>query len=595
MWAADFDRQHGRCVSGLAGDRGSEGHASQMRRRKGSFSVRAAWAIPALALTSIVLGVWGWTSLGTDLDNALYNSAGLFNNGNGAYYENPALSDWHIRLARWGGVVVLFSAALLAVATLLQQRVATTLARRTKQSVVIIGDDPLALTAFEVAQWEARSVLWLGAPAFHSTSLRIIALPWPTQDRAEAVADYTGGADHIVVAHHNDAEALTLVRAARATAPKAFITLLMLDLHLAEDAGATLNEAKTRVLSQGAVAARRLSITHPTFMLARDQNRDRIHALIVGFGQTGQAIARDLIVNCRTTYLALPRLTVIDPQARELEGVLRVRAPEIDACAQCLFIEGEVSGRAVHPGPSVIAKAIADGGPITAAYVCLSTDVEALSAAAMLQSLLRSIDLDAPPIYVRVREVNTIAPSGRANRGLDALIPFGGLASILQASEFLSNARDDSARAFHEGYRALLTPEQRADKTNRAADAWDDLDETYRQANRDAVAHIPAKLASAGINPACWRWVTGLPRLGRGERLYSNDAELEALAELEHERWMAQRRMDGWRWTDQPTKNETRRLHPSLLAYRELTDEVKEYDRANVRQTQSACGGPTSS
>src|SRR5262249_47800032 len=106
---------------------------------------------------------------------------------------------------------------------------------------------------------------------------------------------------------------------------------------------------------------------------------------------------------------------------------------------------------------------------------------------------------------------------------------------------------------------------------------------------RDAVAHIAAKLASADVDPARWRAVHhGLPRLAAGERLFDDDIQLEALAELEHERWNAQRRMDGWRWTDRARKNEARRLHPSLVPYEGLTDDVKEYDRVYVRQTQSA-------
>jgi hypothetical protein len=285
---------------------------------------------------------------------------------------------------------------------------------------------------------------------------------------------------------------------------------------------------------------------------------------------------------------------VIDPQAKALEGVLRVRAPEIDACAQSRFIAGEISGRAVHPEPGAIAKALAEAGPITAAYVCLSTDADALSAAAMLLSLLRSIDVDAPPIFVRVRELNTIAPAGHAGpaeSGLDALIPFGDLESILAASEFLSNAPDAPARAFVEAYRASLTPEQRDNPANRSARPWDELDETYRQNARDAVAHIPAKLASAGVDPGRWRWVTGVPRLGVSDRLFADHAQLEALAELEHERWNAQRRMDGWRWADLPSKNEARRLHQSLVKYAELSDDVKEYDRVMVRQTETACLG----
>jgi hypothetical protein len=49
--------------------------------------------------------------------------------------------------------------------------------------------------------------------------------------------------------------------------------------------------------------------------------------------------------------------------------------------------------------------------------------------------------------------------------------------------------------------------------------------------------------------------------------------------------------MDGWRWADIPKKNEARRLHQSLVGYDDLTDEVKEYDRVYVRQTQTACRG----
>jgi hypothetical protein len=563
-----------------------------MSERKVPASIRAVWAIPILAALAVILGTWGWLHYGIGLNDALYRSIALFDNNNDIYGDKEGLADWRFRTGRWLGAIVVFSTALLALGTLLQQRVSATLARRTKQSVTVIGGDVLATTAFDVAQRAGRSALWLGAPAFGSANLRTIALPWPPQDRARSVIDHAGGSDHIIVAHEDDAEALTLARAARIAAPEAYITVLMRDVRLAEDAGATLNEAKTRVLSQGAIAARSLAIANPPFLIAKERGHERIHALIIGFGQTGHAILRDLIVNCRATYLGLPRITVIDPHAKALEGVLRVRAPELDACAEARFIVGEISSRAVHPEPAQIARTIAEAGPITAAYVCLNTDVDALSASSTLQSLLRSIDLDPPPIFVRVRELNTIAPGGQADRGLDALKPFGDLASILTASEFLSSAPDAAARAFNEAYRASLTPEQRSDPRNRSANAWDDLDETYRQANRDAVAHIPAKLASAGVNPGRWRWVTGLPVLGPGERLYDGPEQLEPLAELEHERWLAQRRMDGWRWTSKPSKNEVLRQHPSLVPYNELSDEVKEYDRVYVRQTQAACAAP---
>ena len=150
---------------------------------------------------------------------------------------------------------------------------------------------------------------------------------------------------------------------------------------------------------------------------------------------------------------------------------------------------------------------------------------------------------------------------------------------------------DVAARAVCEAYRASLRPEVRDDPNNRSARPWDILDETFRQANRDGVAHVPAKMASVGIDPAQWRGVFGLPALHEGQVLFANDAELEVLARLEHERWNAQRRMDGWRWTGADDSDQGRRRHPSLLPYNELTDEVKEYDRVYIRETAAACSG----
>jgi hypothetical protein len=192
---------------------------------------------------------------------------------------------------------------------------------------------------------------------------------------------------------------------------------------------------------------------------------------------------------------------------------------------------------------------------------------------------------------VRLRDANTLAKQGGDQRGLDALTPFGDLDSILEACEFMSDKPDAAARAFNEAYRASLPQEMRDDPSNRSAFPWERLDETYRQADRDVVTHIPAKLASADVDPKYWRGLNGVPRPGPERKLYANDAELEVLAELEHERWNAQRRMDGWRWDDIPRKDEHRRIHPSLIPYEQLADDVKEWDRVKVRQTQHACWG----
>ena len=563
-----------------------------MSRRRGLSSINLAWAIPVLAVATLTLGAWGWLERGIRPDEALYRAMILFDNGNDLYREPPGSTAWQFMIGRWTGAISLFGAGVLALGALAHERFVLALARMTRQEVVIIGGEDIALKAFDATRQARKSVVWIGAPTLEAVSFRSLILPWPPDDHVRTIASYVTAADHVLIAQSDDAGALVLARAARLSAPKAFITVMMRDARLAEDAAAMFNEPRTRVLSAASIAARALSIDHPPFLVARTLAHRRIHALIIGFGQTGQAIARDLIVNGRTTYLAAPRITIIDPNAKALEGVMRVRAPELDECAQFTFIEGRIGTHGVDPHADVLGRAIADGGPVTAAYVCRPVDAEALSTAAMLQSLLRAVNVGEPPIYVRLRDVNTLSGVKAHNTGLNSLTPFGDLDALIAASEFLSDAPDHAARAFSAAYRATLPAEKRDDPSNRSARPWDELDETFRQATRDSVAHIPAKMASARIDPALWLGVSGPPRLPRDVRLFDSEADCERLAELEHDRWNAQRRMDGWRWADLPRKDEARRLHPDLQPYEALSDATKEYDRTFVREAQLICWGP---
>jgi hypothetical protein len=557
----------------------------EMKGKGGLFPFQLLWVIPTAAILTLSLGVWGWLSHQTRLDDALYRSLALFEINNESYIHGVGATDWRFLIARWTGAAAVIT-SLLALAALLHEQLATALARWTKQAVVVIGAAERASGAFEVARRQKRSALWLGAPAFGTAGFSAIALEWPAGERMRTVAAHVWSADHVLVAEANDADALALAKAVRKAAAKARITLLMNDTHLAEEVAVTLNDARTRVLSAGQVAARALHTAHPPFVTAQREGQPRIHALIVGFGTVGQAILQDLVMNCRTTYLELPRIVVIDPAAKAIEGVLKVEAPELDRCAECVFIDGEIGREAVRPDPADIAAALAAGGPLTTAYVSLGDDAAALSTAAILQSLLRGAGVARPPIFVRLREagVLSLSPDDRGD-SLRALTPFGDIQAVLAGSEFLAAEPDDAARALHDAYRTSLPPERLNDPASRA---WESLDETYRQANRRAAAHIPALLASAGIelDPKA----VGLARADRP--LFTDADQLEKLAELEHERWCAERRMDGWRACALGEKQDKlRRLHPDLRSYGELSDATKEYDRVIVRQTQAICTG----
>ena len=61
------------------------------------------------------------------------------------------------------------------------------------------------------------------------------------------------------------------------------------------------------------------------------------------------------------------------------------------------------------------------------------------------------------------------------------------------------------------------------------------------------------------------------------------DDLIERLAESIHDNWALRRVEEGWSYG--PNRDDFRKEHPGLVAYGELSDSEKEYDRTTVRET----------
>ena len=103
---------------------------------------------------------------------------------------------------------------------------------------------------------------------------------------------------------------------------------------------------------------------------------------------------------------------------------------------------------------------------------------------------------------------------------------------------------------------------------------WEELPESLKESNRDQAAHIGTKLAAVG------RGVVPLADWDADRNTGFSHDEIELLAEMEHERWVEQRRLDGW--TPGP-KDIVAKHTPYLVPWSALGEEVKEWDRQAVR------------
>ena len=98
---------------------------------------------------------------------------------------------------------------------------------------------------------------------------------------------------------------------------------------------------------------------------------------------------------------------------------------------------------------------------------------------------------------------------------------------------------------------------------------YEQLPEHYKESNRATVRGIPKKLAAAGY--------VMIPSRSNDPPFSFPGADLERLAELEHELWLESRLADGWQ-PGQPVPEDPKR-HPNLVPWNAISEAVKQSDR----------------
>jgi hypothetical protein len=105
---------------------------------------------------------------------------------------------------------------------------------------------------------------------------------------------------------------------------------------------------------------------------------------------------------------------------------------------------------------------------------------------------------------------------------------------------------------------------------------WEKLREDLRESNRQQADHIATKLRQIGCGI--------MPMTGpQPAAVTFTPEEIEIMAEMEHDRWMAERRVGPEPWVYGPVRDVEHRISPYLVPWADLTDDVQEWDREAVR------------
>ena len=165
----------------------------------------------------------------------------------------------------------------------------------------------------------------------------------------------------------------------------------------------------------------------------------------------------------------------------------------------------------------------------------------------------------------------------------------------------LDFGRDERAKIIHNNYLQSCKNEGKFDPTKPNFQEWDSLPEQFKWSNRYVVDIYPVKIRSLKYNSEMYK------KAGFSNELYSKqldaiflyvqqsddskiknlgltaeevkllEADLDLLGEIEHNRWTTDRILAGWNYG--PARDNDERLHPDIIPYHKLSDEIKMYDK----------------
>ncbi|MCF8879434.1 hypothetical protein L5876_06385 [Hyphobacterium sp. SN044] len=485
-----------------------------------------------------------------------------------------------LHIARWTGAFVALGAILKAALTVFREPLIRVQAIMRAGHAVVFGDSLIARKfAEDWATIRKRAVTHHAHEAEHKWD-GVLTLPRNARLNARLTLNSLRWADRIVISESSEAATIETALEAARQRPGTPTFAIVRDPWLAEHVHHAIEhkgEAGEQgdlliTVSEHSASARAVLHRHPAYLLAERAGHGRVHILIAGFGGLGEALVRDLLHTNLVSFLDRPMITVLDLQAPKKSKTFALRYPGLADHYDISFIECDAA--AVDEAACTRLVERLERAPLTAAYVTTGEQAPPLAVALALQEQARRQGLFEAPIFIAARDGAglPVRPGGADFQPCE-LAAFGSWSEINSAGGLLDREPDQLAREVHETYLKF-------EAAGEASVPWPRLKERFRNSNRRAVAHTHAKLASLGfdISPLIRNRpiATTRPVVATGETLFRNATEFMNIARLEHERWNADRLVDGWRYG--PTRDDLKRTHPNLVSFDELPPDIAAYD-----------------
>ncbi len=292
----------------------------------------------------------------------------------------------------------------------------------------------------------------------------------------------------------------------------------------------------------------------------------RVHLVVVGFGRMGQALA---LQAARIGHFANEtptrkiRITVVDANVKSVVKKFKeeVCHSKLDEC--CEFNEHDLH----HSRPGFTAELdglLQRSGP--GEWQTIVFCLESATTANDEENCRLGLEFANLTNQERRRLLtNQTTRSGydtllrnSASQNSQYLHPFGMVEDLFTWDLLQNKTEDKIASAIHEDY-----------VKHHGGDSWETLSENLKDSNRHAADHVPIKLRALGYHDAPL-----VPDQARIEHF--SESEKLLMAKMEHERWCAERFLDGWKYG--PETIRAQKISKALVSWEELPIEEQRKD-----------------
>ncbi len=322
--------------------------------------------------------------------------------------------------------------------------------------------------------------------------------------------------------------------------------------------------------------------------LAQELGQARLHIVFFGFDLAAEAVAERVLMSMWSAHFEAPRLTVLTPSPDIAEAGFKARHREAFAnpnawVADVAFQQFDWDMASV--GAEILESVEQTRGKPTAIIVSTGSDPGNIHLAIALKRVCNNGQRWPVPIYMRETSQSEFSQQyakGDETVELDAyLLAFGAHQMNSTRTRVIDGALDQGAAIAHEHYNKGIGQRDAMSmrELQSAMKDWSDVLETYRSANRAVADAAMVKVWDAGFRPA------NKEKGEKGEHTIAVPPDIiDKMAKREHDRWMAERLMSGWRPTAAgEARNNDLMAHDKIVGWDQLNENDRNNDVTQVR------------